>query len=107
MRISLVAIALSGVLASVTGCVQAAPRHHVDARVVVVSTRPPPLRHVHHVAVRPGYVWASGYWRWNGHRHVWVDGRWLPARPGYVYLAPHWRSVRHGWRFVPGHWARR
>jgi len=27
----------------------------------------------------PGKVWRSGYWHWEGSRHVWVPGRWEPA----------------------------
>jgi len=24
----------------------------------------------------PGFVWACGYWHWDGVRYVWIDGRW-------------------------------
>jgi hypothetical protein len=24
--------------------------------------------------------WQPGYWRWNGHEHVWVEGHYVAAR---------------------------
>jgi hypothetical protein len=63
-------------------------------RVVVV---PPP---------RVGWEWAPGYWRWDGHQHVWVEGRWLHARPGFHWVGEHWVEHHGHYRFVQGHWAR-
>ncbi len=66
-----------------------------------IGTPPPPPR----VVVEPppprrGYVWAPGYWNWNGRRHVWVDGNWVRERRGYHYAAPEWRQDgdRYGFR---------
>jgi WXXGXW repeat (2 copies) len=55
---------------------------------------------------RPGYVWAPGYWRWEGRRHVWVAGNWMGARPGYYWVPPRWdpRDGRH--HFESGRWER-
>ena len=39
---------------------------------------PPPVVEVV-PAPRPGYVWAPGYWGWNGHKHVWAKGHWKRA----------------------------
>jgi hypothetical protein len=72
---------------------------------VSVGIAPPPLR-IERVVLRPGYVWAAGYWRWNGARHVWVGGRRLPARAGYRYAGPAWVHARDGWAFRRGHWVR-
>jgi len=56
-------------------------------------------------APQPGYVWAPGYWAWDGYRYVWAEGRWMAPRPGYVWVGPSW--VRRGprWYFVEGRWA--
>lgn len=62
---------------------------------VIVEVAPPP---------RAGYVWASGYWRWNGSRHVWVDGRWERVRAGHQYERPEWRRDGDRWRFREGGW---
>ena len=84
------------------------PAHAAQVTVgVTVGTRPPPLRHEVVPALRPGYVWTGGYWRWNGHRHVWVAGHYVPARAGFVYVGPHWVATGHGWRFEAGHWRAR
>jgi hypothetical protein len=64
----------------------------------IVEVRPAPRR---------GYVWRDGYHRWNGHRYVWVRGRW--GRPPYaraVWTSGRWEHERRGWYWVPGHWAR-
>jgi len=57
-------------------------------------------------APRVGYAWAPGYWRWDGHRHVWVNGYWVGGRPGYEYRAASWERVGPNWRFHEGYWAR-
>ena len=55
----------------------------IRPRVVVVA--PPALR-VETVVARPapGYVWARGYWDWDGDSWTWVEGRWAvaPVRSG-------------------------
>ena len=74
----------------------------IDVRIA-----PPPPPAVVVPAPRAGFVWAPGYWQWNGARHVWVEGRWLRARPGFRWVPEHWVVRRGAYRFVPGHWARR
>lgn len=79
-----------------------------QARAVVgvsIGVAPPPLR-VERIGVRAGYVWAPGYWRWNGARHVWVGGTWVVARPGYRYVGAGWVRVGPDWRFHRGRWVR-
>ena len=72
-----------------------------------IGTPPPPPRVV--VAPPPprrGYVWAPGYWNWNGRRHVWVEGAWVRERRGYRYAAPEWRPDGDRYGFRRGHWER-
>ncbi len=71
-----------------------------------INTPPPPPRVEVVPAQRPGYVWAPGYWRWEGNRHVWAEGHWMEARRGYHYVPEHWeqRNGRH--HFEPGRWER-
>ena len=71
-----------------------------------VQIAPPPVPAVVVPAPRVGFVWAPGYWQWNGRQHVWVEGRWLRARPGYRWVPEHWNSRPGHYRFVPGHWQR-
>src|SRR5574341_99393 len=67
----------------------------VPPPVAVIETVPPP---------RIGYVYAPGYWAWDGHRHVWVRGRTIVERPGYTWVADRWETVGGRYRFVPGYW---
>ncbi len=73
---------------------------------VGINVAPPAPRYEMVPPPRVGYVWAPGYWRWDGYRHVWMTGYWVRARPGYVYHQPHWEHARDGWRFRDGAWGR-
>jgi len=97
-RILLAALALSAAMVSLP----AAAATFVDIRI----TPPPP--HVEIVpGPRPGYVWAPGYWRWNGHRHIWVRGGWIRERHGWRWEPQHWVQTPNGrWHFVQGRWVR-
>jgi D-alanyl-D-alanine dipeptidase len=70
-----------------------------------ITIAPPAPRVVVAPPPRAGYVWAPGYWRWDGGRHVWVDGRWMRERRHFHWAPEHWDEGRHGhYHFVPGHW---
>jgi hypothetical protein len=104
---TLLLIAILGT--SLAGCSSApperAPRRHV--RVMEIQVAPPPVRVVTVPAARRGYVWAPGYWQWNGRQHVWVDGGWIRERRGERWVPAHWEQGRAGyWHFEPGHWKR-
>jgi hypothetical protein len=69
-----------------------------------INIAPPAPRVVEVPPRRPGFVWAPGYYRWDGHRHVWVDGRFIRERRGSHWVPEHW-DERHGrYHFIPGHW---
>jgi WXXGXW repeat (2 copies) len=52
-----------------------------------------------------GYVWVSGYHRWDGGHYVWVPGRWdRPPREHGVWVRHHWVHRHGGWVLVDGHW---
>ena len=87
--------------------VLSAPAAQAQVRAVInVGQPPPPLRAEVVPAPRRGYVWAPGYWQWQGRRHVWHGGYWVRARPGYVYGAPTWVERDGRWQFRQGGWAR-
>ena len=73
---------------------------------LVVKIAPPAPRVEPVPAPRVGYVWAPGYWNWNGRTHVWVAGTWHQQRPGYVYAQPVWVQRDGQWHFSQGKWAR-
>ena len=78
--------------------------------VVVVESNiaPPPPRFERMPPPRAGYVWAPGYWRYDGYvrRHVWVGGNWVVARPGYRYAPARWVRRGPGWHYYGGGWVR-
>jgi hypothetical protein len=88
-----------------SACVVAPPRAH-RVTVIAVDMRPPPPRVVVVPAPRRGYVWEPGYWRWTGHKHVWVDGRWMRERRGWHWEPAHWEERQGRWYFQPGVWVR-
>jgi len=97
-RILLAAIALSAAAVSLPG----AARTYVE---IQVAPRAPRVEIV--PAARVGYVWSPGYWRWNGHRHVWVGGVWVRERHGWRWEPQHWVQGPSGrWHFVAGRWVR-
>src|SRR5438128_12053195 len=73
---------------------------------VYIGTPPPPPRMERLPPPRSGWVWAPGYWRWDGYRHVWARGHWVRARHGYHYVPGHWVERRGHWYFRAGHWER-
>jgi hypothetical protein len=76
-------------------------------RVVVIREAPPAPRHEVVPPARHGYVWAPGYWNYNGHRYVWTKGHWERERHGYAWRRPEWRSDGHGgWVMDRGGWGR-
>ncbi len=73
---------------------------------VWVQTAPPALRVEAVPAARRGYVWAPGYWNWNGRRYVWQRGVWMKERRGYSYNQPAWVEHEGRWELRRGAWAR-
>lgn len=75
------------------------------AQVVVRIGPPAPIVEHYGPAPHPGWVWESGYHRWDGQRYVWVGGHWdHPPRPGAVWVPHHWVHRHGGWVLVEGHW---
>ncbi len=101
LAVVLAAGAASSVL--VAPVAQAQARTSVDIRI---GTPPPPVRYERMPPPRRGYVWAPGYWAWDGYRHVWVGGHWERMRRGRHYVPPGWYQEPGGWRFNRGGWGR-
>jgi hypothetical protein len=50
------------------------------------------------------FVWAPGYWDWQG-RWVWRRGYWGPRpHPGAVWVQGHWNHRGHRNVWVRSHW---
>jgi hypothetical protein len=71
----------------------------------IVSDTPPPAPRIEHGPPhRDGFVWAPGYWEWNGHFFHWMSGTWIPERPNSHWVTDHWDQVGNQWHYVVGHW---
>ena len=99
-------LAMAGLTAVTAGCVVEQPAPHPHRVIYEAPPPPPPVVEV--VAPqpppRPGFIWARGYWHWEGGRYVAVRGHWEAVRPGYHYVHPHWEQGPGGWHFRAGIW---
>jgi hypothetical protein len=99
------ALPLGALAAEVTNATIVAPAVAAPAPgLTVVQVQPPAPRVEDIPAPREGYVWAPGYWSWDGANYVWVEGRYVPALAGYTYVAPHWEAANGGWVLMGEQW---
>ena len=73
---------------------------------VYVRIGPPAPRYEAVPVLQPGWVWAPGYWNWNGHRYVWVRGHRVHANRGHHWVPHRWVEREGRWRMDRGHWDR-
>jgi len=99
---NIVAASLLAMVAASASTIAAA-RTNVDFNI---SVGPPPVVYEPVPPPRVGYIWAPGYWAWNGHRHVWHKGYWMHERHGYAWAPDHWDHRGDRWYFNRGHWER-
>ncbi len=71
---------------------------------IEIGSPPPPPRYEVMPPPRGGYLWAPGYWAWDGYNYVWLEGRWLRQRPGYIYVPGRWEQRHQHWYFNEGAW---
>ena len=94
---------LAVALGAVAGVHPAPAQAGVD---IDVDIAPPAARVVVAPPPRAGFVWAPGYWRWNGRAHVWHDGYWVRERPGYHWVPDAWVARGPHYHYMRGHWER-
>ena len=68
---------------------------------VNINIAPPSPRYEVVPTVSQGYLWAPGYWAWQGQDYRWVHGHQIAARPGHRWIADHWEA---GNRYRAGYW---
>lgn len=69
-----------------------------------VDAAPPPIRYEPVPPPRPGYIWQSGFWRWDDGRYLWMPGTWVVVRSGYTWVPERWEPRGPRWHFEPGRW---
>ena len=76
-----------------------------SARVYLdVNVAPPPPPEEVVPAPRVGYVWAPGYYDYDGHRHHWRHGHWIHEHHGHHWVADRWDEHEGRWHHERGHW---
>lgn len=100
-RHKLLAVALASAFVAVPLAAQA--RFDVD-----INIAPPPPRYEVVPPPRVGYVWAPGYWVWDGrHRHhLWHRGRFVRERRGEHWRNDRWVEHDGRWGYERGGWER-
>jgi hypothetical protein len=71
---------------------------------ITSDVAPPPAR-VERFEPRDGYIWAPGYWEWQGTAYHWVSGTYLLEHRGARWVADRWEPAGPHWQRVAGHWS--
>jgi hypothetical protein len=77
-----------------------------EPELVVVEVAPPPLRSEEVPAAREGYVWAPGYWNYDGGNYVWAEGHFIPDQSGARYEGPRWSQSNGRYALRGERWIR-
>jgi hypothetical protein len=91
---------------SAPGAAAPAPQQSAPGGPAMAPAVPPPSPQVEVMPAAPGpdYVWAPGYWGWNG-GWVWIGGGWIVRpHPGAIWVGGHWAWRGRGYVWVGGHW---
>jgi hypothetical protein len=100
-------LSLAAMLAVTLGALAGVHTSTAQAGVAVdIDIAPPAPRVIGAPPPRAGFVWAPGYWNWNGRGHVWHEGYWVRERPGYHWVPDAWVSRGPHYHFQRGHWER-
>jgi WXXGXW repeat (2 copies) len=99
--------ALAAMLAVTLGALAGVHAPRAEARVAVdIDVAPPAPRVIVAPPPRAGFVWAPGYWNWNGRAHVWHEGYWVRERRGYHWVPDAWVARGPHYHYQRGHWER-
>jgi hypothetical protein len=69
-----------------------------------IGVAPPAPQYEVVPSIAPGYIWAPGYWAWNGDRHIWIRGRPIVQREGYRWEPDRWEQRGNGYYRHEGRW---
>ncbi|HVO89476.1 MAG TPA: hypothetical protein VMV45_13115 [Casimicrobiaceae bacterium] len=74
---------------------------------VQLNVAPPPPRHeVIPASPGEGYVWAPGYWNWEGGQYRWQPGHYMQGHRGERWVGDRWEEREGRWSLNRGHWDR-
>src|SRR5436853_441057 len=75
-------------------------------KVVIDQPPPPPYAEEGTAHQKEGFVWAPGYWAYNGSKHEWKKGHFVAERKGYKYVSPRWAEENGKWTLYPEQWVK-
>ncbi|HZZ63576.1 MAG TPA: YXWGXW repeat-containing protein [Roseiarcus sp.] len=83
---------------------------HAQAPTTFIASTAPPLLPAYSQPALPdpGYIWAPGYWGWNGAGYYWVPGYWaLPPSADLLWTPGYWawNDRDRDYVFHSGYWA--
>jgi hypothetical protein len=73
---------------------------------IELNLAPPPPPYEVVPPPRVGFIWAPGYWDYEGQRHVWRKGHWEHERHGQHWAGGQWTEHDGKWHLNRGHWER-
>jgi hypothetical protein len=73
-----------------------------------INIAPPAPRYEVVPPPRVGFVWAPGFWAWDGghRRHVWRAGHYVRERRGQHWVPDRWAEHGGRYRYERGRWER-
>ena len=85
-----------------------APAKAQTVVTISVQQAPPPLPlYVQPPCPQPNYLWAPGYWAWDGFDYYWVPGSWvLPPTVGLLWTPGYWGWHETVYVYNSGYWGR-
>ena len=83
-----------------------APANAQTVVTISVEQAPPPLPiYVQPPCPASGYLWAPGYWAWDGFDYYWVPGVWvLPPTVGLLWTPGYWSWRENVYVYNYGYW---
>ena len=102
-----VALTLALGAGAMTAATPAAAQYGLQ--ISVYADAPPPPLPVYDQPPIPdeGYIWAPGYWAWDGDEedYYWVPGTWVePPEPGLLWTPGYWAYQGDRYGFIDGYW---
>ena len=103
---------IAGILLAVLLTTTSSNAQHLERKVNnkrVVAYKPgTPSDRIHtRTALRRGYVWIDGYYKWNrrSRSYVWIEGHQIRQKKGKIWISGKWKRVPGGWTYISGFWA--
>ena len=100
-----IAAALAAALLGTNLSAASSAQAQVNITITSVLAPPPLPFYVQTPCPAPGYLWAPGYWAWDGFDYYWVSAAWvLPPAAGLLWTPGYWSWRDNGYIYNAGYW---